>query len=56
MNNIRYGDTTASDEQVIAAAEAACIHEAISTRFPKVRGLFGEDKVSEIPPIPYVNT
>ena len=35
MNNIRYGDTTASDEQVIAAAEAACIHEAISTRFPK---------------------
>ncbi|GAX77414.1 hypothetical protein CEUSTIGMA_g4860.t1, partial [Chlamydomonas eustigma] len=35
LNNIRYGETTASDEQVFAAAEAACIHEAISTRFPK---------------------
>ena len=37
LNNIRYGDTSASDEQVYAAAEAASIHEAITTRFPKVR-------------------
>jgi len=35
LNNIRYGDTSASDEQVYAAAKAACIHEAITTRFPK---------------------
>ena len=25
-----------SDDEVLAAAEAACIHEAITTRFPKV--------------------
>ena len=42
LNNIRYGDTTASDEAVFAAAEAACIHESITTRFPKVRGVGGE--------------
>jgi len=35
--NIRYGKLDATDEEVQAAAEAACIHEAITTRFPKVR-------------------
>lgn len=34
--NIRYGRITASDEEVEEAAQAACIHETISTRFPKV--------------------
>uniref|UniRef100_A0A7R9V3N9 Uncharacterized protein n=1 Tax=Chlamydomonas euryale TaxID=1486919 RepID=A0A7R9V3N9_9CHLO len=34
MNNIRYGNVAASDEEVIAAAKSACIHEAITTRFP----------------------
>jgi len=34
--NIRYGRITASDEEVEDAAQAACIHETISTRFPKV--------------------
>ena len=45
LNNIRYGDTTASDEALFAAAEAACIHESITTRFPKVRagGAGGRD-------------
>ncbi len=33
--NIRYGRTEASDEEVEAAAQAACIHDAIMTRFPK---------------------
>ena len=40
--NIRYGNMAAADEDVIQAAEAACIHEAISTRFPKVRGELGQ--------------
>jgi hypothetical protein len=40
--NIRYGHMAAADEQVEQAAEAACIHEAITTRFPKVRDL-GEE-------------
>lgn len=34
--NIRYGRITASDADVEDAAEAACIHETIATRFPKV--------------------
>ncbi|KAF5841997.1 hypothetical protein DUNSADRAFT_9878 [Dunaliella salina] len=33
--NIRYGRLDASDDDVVKAAEAACIHEAITTRFPK---------------------
>ncbi len=36
LMNIRYGRLDATDEEVFAAAEAACIHEAITTRFPKV--------------------
>ena len=36
--NIRYGRIGASDTEVEAAADAACIHEPISTRFPKVCG------------------
>jgi ABC-type multidrug transport system fused ATPase/permease subunit len=35
--NIRYGRNNATDAEVEEAAEAACIHETISTRFPKVR-------------------
>ncbi|GFH15578.1 mitochondrial half-size ABC transporter, membrane protein [Haematococcus lacustris] len=35
LHNIRYGNLSASDEQVHEAAQAACIHEAITTRFPK---------------------
>jgi len=35
MQNIRYGCLDASDDDVIKAAEAACIHEAITTRFPR---------------------
>lgn len=35
MQNIRYGRLSATDEEVFAAAQAACIHEAITTRFPK---------------------
>ncbi|KAL6753380.1 mitochondrial half-size ABC transporter [Haematococcus lacustris] len=35
LHNIRYGNLSASDEQVQEAAQAACIHEAITTRFPK---------------------
>lgn len=46
MYNIRYGRTTASDEEVHAAAEAASIHQSITTRFPQVRlpeeGLAGQ--------------
>lgn len=34
--NIRYGRITASDAEVEEAAQAACIHETITTRFPKV--------------------
>jgi hypothetical protein len=34
--NIRYGRNYATDAEVEEAAEAACIHETISTRFPKV--------------------
>lgn len=34
--NIRYGRNNATDAEVEEAAEAACIHETISTRFPKV--------------------
>lgn len=34
--NIRYGRMAASDTEVEDAAEAAAIHEPISTRFPKV--------------------
>lgn len=33
-NNIRYGRPSASDEDVEEAAEAACIHETITQRFP----------------------
>jgi len=33
--NIRYGRPSATDEEVEAAARAACIHDAITTRFPK---------------------
>eukprot|EP00798_Chlamydomonas_sp_ICE-L_P028995 gene28995-32187_t len=35
MLNIRYGAVGAPDEMVIEAAKAACIHETITTRFPK---------------------
>eukprot|EP00967_Tisochrysis_lutea_P018716 scaffold21221_cov17-Tisochrysis_lutea.AAC.1 len=35
LQNIRYGCLDASDDDVIKAAEAACIHEAITTRFPR---------------------
>lgn len=34
--NIRYGRVTASDQEVEQAAAAACIHDPIVTRFPKV--------------------
>lgn len=34
--NIRYGRIAASDAEVEEVADAACIHEPISTRFPKV--------------------
>ena len=34
--NIRYGRPGASDAEVEAAAAAASIHDAITTRFPKV--------------------
>lgn len=34
MYNIRYGRPGASDEEVRAAAEAACLHETIRDRFP----------------------
>ena len=36
LYNIRYGRTTATDEEVLEAAKAADIHDAIE-RFPKVR-------------------
>ncbi|KAI3430799.1 hypothetical protein D9Q98_009211 [Chlorella vulgaris] len=32
--NIKYAKPHATDEEVIEAAEAACIHETITTRFP----------------------
>lgn len=34
--NIRYGRIAATDADVEEVADAACIHEPISTRFPKV--------------------
>ena len=37
LYNIRYGRTAATDEEVLEAAKAADIHNAIE-RFPKVRG------------------
>jgi ABC-type transport system involved in Fe-S cluster assembly fused permease/ATPase subunit len=36
--NIQYGNMAAGHKDVEAAAEAACIHETITTRFPKVGG------------------
>lgn len=36
--NIRYGRPGASDAEVRAAAEAACIDDTIRTKFPLVRG------------------
>lgn len=36
--NIQYGNMAAGFKDVEAAAEAACIHETITTRFPKVGG------------------
>lgn len=36
LHNIRYGNLSATDEEVYEAARMACIHEAITTRFPKV--------------------
>ena len=36
MHNIRYGNLSASDEQVQEAARLACIHDTIVNRFPKV--------------------
>ncbi|KAG2430405.1 hypothetical protein HXX76_009930 [Chlamydomonas incerta] len=35
MHNIRYGNLSASDEQVQEAARMACIHDTIVNRFPK---------------------
>jgi ABC-type transport system involved in Fe-S cluster assembly fused permease/ATPase subunit len=35
--NIRYGRVTATDKEVEEVAEDACIHDPITTRFPKVR-------------------
>ncbi|PNW75764.1 hypothetical protein CHLRE_12g561550v5 [Chlamydomonas reinhardtii] len=35
MHNIRYGNLSASDEQVQEAARLACIHDTIVNRFPK---------------------
>lgn len=35
LQNIRYGRLTASDEEVKAAAEAACVRETVESRFPK---------------------
>jgi ABC-type multidrug transport system fused ATPase/permease subunit len=29
MNNVRYGDKSATDEEVFEACKAACIHEQI---------------------------
>ena len=37
MHNIRYGCVTATDAKVFEAAKAACIHDTVTTRFPKVR-------------------
>lgn len=34
--NIRYGRPAASDAEVEEAAQAACIHETIVTKFPNV--------------------
>jgi hypothetical protein len=35
--SISQGRPSATDQEVEDAARAACIHDAISTRFPKVR-------------------
>ena len=35
LTNIRYGKPEASDDEVHEAAKSACIHETITTRFPK---------------------
>jgi hypothetical protein len=35
----RYGRIAASDKEIEEVADAACIHEPITTRFPKVRGV-----------------
>ncbi|CAL8467522.1 g7060 [Coccomyxa elongata] len=35
LHNIRYGRPSATDEEVHEAAEAASIHESITTRFPQ---------------------
>lgn len=35
LANIRYGNLSATDEEVYAAARAAAIHDAITSRFPK---------------------
>jgi hypothetical protein len=32
----RYGRIAASDKEIEEVADAACIHEPITTRFPKV--------------------
>lgn len=39
LYNIRYGRPEASDEEVHEAAQAACIHETIVTKFPQASGL-----------------
>jgi hypothetical protein len=33
----RYGRMAASDKEIEEVADAACIHDPITTRFPKVR-------------------
>ncbi|GLC47382.1 hypothetical protein PLESTB_001360600 [Pleodorina starrii] len=35
LHNIRYGNLSATDEQVYEAAKLACIHDTIVNRFPK---------------------
>ncbi|GMH33510.1 hypothetical protein BSKO_01344 [Bryopsis sp. KO-2023] len=43
MNNIRYGDVNASDEEVIEVAKMAAIHDKIVERFPaKYETVVGE--------------
>jgi len=53
-NNIRYGRLTARDEEVVAAAQAAGIHEAILTfpegELPAERGPALPDSVLLFPP------
>ncbi len=38
--NIRYGRPEASDAEVEEAAQAACIHDTVVTKFPQVRRWF----------------